>query len=247
MLPFLIPRLYRPLILESWTMTNTDLGTAFSAYGISSMISYILGGPFADRYHPRSLISISLVATALSGLILLLSHSKATLIGIYFLFGISNIFLMWGALIKVTHVSGGEKNRSAAMGILDSGRGIVAAVMSSILVGLINWKYSEHAIAQGSITAMRTIYTVVIAFNLIIALGVWLSLKNFVVSKKAEAKWEISKATALLKLPQVWILGVVILSSYCGYKSVDNFGIYLVDVKKVSIVEAALLPILFFG
>jgi len=31
MLPFMIPRLYRPLMLEAWGLTNTDLGAAFAA------------------------------------------------------------------------------------------------------------------------------------------------------------------------------------------------------------------------
>lgn len=246
MLPFLIPRLYRPLMLESWRMSNTDLGAAFSAYGISSMISYITGGHFADRYHPRSLISISLIATALAGIALLFSHSATTLTVIYFLFGISNIFLMWGALIKVTHVSGGEENRSAAMGILDSGRGLIAAIMSSVLVAIINWKYSEQVISSGSVKAMETIYFVVIGFTLFIALGIWISLKGFETTEQNESKWELSKALTLLKVPQVWLLGIVILCAYCSYKSVDNFGIYLVDVKKVSIAESSTFTSIIF-
>jgi MFS family permease len=246
MLPFLIPRLYRPLMLESWQMTNTDLGTAFSAYGISSMISYITGGHFADRYHPRSLISISLISTALAGIALLFSHSATTLTVVYFLFGITNIFLIWGALIKVTHISGGEESRSAAMGILDSGRGLVAAIMSSVLVGIVTWKYSSDVITSGSVDAMNTIYLIVILFTLLIALGIWMSLKNIDVTKETENKWELEHAIGLLKMPQVWLLGVVILCAYCSYKSVDNFGIYLVDVKGVSIARSSTFTSIIF-
>ncbi len=59
MAPFLIPRLYRPLMLEAWGINNTTLGTAFAAYGIVAIISYLIGGPFADKYHPRTLIASS--------------------------------------------------------------------------------------------------------------------------------------------------------------------------------------------
>ena len=64
MLPFLIPRLYRPLMLEARNITNTDIGTAFSAYGFSAMISYMVGGPLADKYSPRLLMAISLLVTS---------------------------------------------------------------------------------------------------------------------------------------------------------------------------------------
>src|SRR5258705_254260 len=98
--PFVIPRLYRPLMLEAWGLTNTDFGTAFAAYGIAAMLSYLLGGPLADKYHPRLLISLSLVATALGGISLVLFPSKAHLIATYTFFGVSTILLLWGALIK---------------------------------------------------------------------------------------------------------------------------------------------------
>src|ERR1700733_12792887 len=96
MLPFMIPRLFRPLMLEAWGVTNTDFGTAFAAYGVLAMVSYLLGGPFADRYHPRILISISLIMTALGGLYLTHPPSANGLILIYGFFGVSTAFLMWG-------------------------------------------------------------------------------------------------------------------------------------------------------
>ena len=47
-------------------------------------------------------------------------------------------------------------------------------------------------------------------------------------------------------MPQVWLLGVVILCAYCSYKSVDNFGIYLVDVKGVSIARSSTFTSIIF-
>jgi MFS family permease len=58
--PFLVPRLYRSLMMEAWGISNTDVGLGFSAYGITAMLSYVFGGPFADKYEPRGLMAISL-------------------------------------------------------------------------------------------------------------------------------------------------------------------------------------------
>ena len=73
MLPFLIPRLMRSLMMEAWSVTNTQVGLAFSAYGITAMISYVVGGPFADKYEPRKLMSFSLIITAIGTSLLLIS------------------------------------------------------------------------------------------------------------------------------------------------------------------------------
>ncbi len=247
MLPFLIPRLYRPLMLEAWHLTNTDIGAAFSAYGFAAMLSYILGGPTADKYQPRLLMTTSLVATALGGLILLLFPSRFTFISVYFFFGISTIFLMWGALIKVTHITGGEENRSLAMGALDSGRGLAAAVMSSALVFIISLFYGQEQLASNTVNGLNIIYYTVIVFTLFISLGVWYTLKNHQdIEQEIKQKWDISKALQIVKSYKIWLLSTIILSSYCGYKGIDNYSIYLVDVHQHSLASSSLFTSIIF-
>ena len=78
-IPFLVPRLFRPLMMEAWSVSNTDIGLAFSTYGFTAMASYIIGGPFADKYEPRKLMALSLVATALGSSLLYFSPSATVL------------------------------------------------------------------------------------------------------------------------------------------------------------------------
>ena len=49
-LPFVIPRVFRPTLLDAFGIDNTQLGAAFSAYGLVAMASYGFGGPLADRF-----------------------------------------------------------------------------------------------------------------------------------------------------------------------------------------------------
>jgi len=246
MLPFLIPRLYRPLLLETWGLTNTDIGAAFSAYGFSAMISYIIGGQFADKFHPRKLISISLCITALSSLFLILYPSASVLIGTYFFYGISTILLMWGALIKVTHVSGHQDKRSTAMGILDGGRGLVAAIMSSVLIYLVSNFYPDLSTTSSKEGAVLLIFSIMSAFTLFIGLGIWILLKDFKSSNDEDHSWSIEVAKELLKDKRIWLLGFVILSAYAGYKSIDNYSTYLVDVHGRSLTESSVFTSMIF-
>ena len=67
-LPFLVPRFFRPTMLEVFNFTNTQLGDLFFFYGITAMIAYFPGGALADKVSARSLITMALFSTAIGGL-----------------------------------------------------------------------------------------------------------------------------------------------------------------------------------
>jgi MFS family permease len=239
MLPFMVPRLYRPLMLEAWGITNTDFGVAFAAYGILAMLSYLFGGPFADKYHPRILIGASLLLTAIGSLYLVCFPSATSLIITYGFFGVSTIFLMWSALIKTTHIAGGESQRSLAMGILDGGRGLAAAAFSSFLVLVVYIGTPELTTRDNQIHALTMIYATTILLSLLIAAGIWITLKDLDDGNKAHSPWEFVKIIQGLKDIRVWLLSLVVLGSYCGYKGIDNYSTYLVDVYKMDLSTAS--------
>jgi MFS family permease len=244
--PFLIPRLYRPLMLEAWGLTNTGIGNAFAAYGIVATFSYLVGGPFADKFHPRVLIAASLVLTALAGIFLSLFPSEFSLIATYAFFGASTILLLWGALIKTVHVAGSEERRSLAMGALDAGRGLSAAVFSSVLVLLVTWFVPDLLTAGHQREAMKIVYFATALFTLLIAAGVWISLKGFQVSDEPGERWDFRLAIGRFRDMRVWLLSVVVLGSYCGYKGIDNYATYLVDVHKVDLSSSSMFTSLIF-
>lgn len=233
MLPFMVPRLYRPLMLEAWNLTNTDIGIAFAAYGICAMISYLIGGPFADKFHPRILISLSLALTSLGSISLVFFPSATSLTLTYAFFGVSTILFMWGALIKTTHILGGEDNRSSAQGVLDGGRGLVAALTSTLLVLMVTFFFPKLEGIAAQTSALRTIYFFTAGLTLFSAFAVWFSLRHLQVAPLQEKSWTIQKAIACLRNKDIWLLSIAILSAYCGYKSVDNYSIYLVDVHNL--------------
>ena len=58
-LPFLQEVYYKPLA-KALSLSNTEVGSLMSAFGITSMISYFPGGWLADRVSPRKLITVAL-------------------------------------------------------------------------------------------------------------------------------------------------------------------------------------------
>ncbi|MCA9685522.1 MAG: hypothetical protein KC457_25310, partial [Myxococcales bacterium] len=122
LLPFVIPRVFRPTLLEVFAIDNLELGVAQSIYGVVAMIAYFAGGPLADRFSARWLMAAALLATGVSGLALLGSPSLATLELLYGLWGMSTILLFWAAMIRATRVWGGAATQGRAFGLLDGGR-----------------------------------------------------------------------------------------------------------------------------
>ena len=126
-LPFVLARIFRPTFLDVFELTNLQLGSCFSIYGIVALLSYVYGGTLADKFAPRKLISISLILTAFGGFLMATFPSNLMLKIIYGYWGFTTVFLFWGAMIKGTRVWGGIMQQGKAFGLLEGGRGFVAA------------------------------------------------------------------------------------------------------------------------
>ncbi len=95
-LPFHTQRFFRPTLLEAFDLSNTQLGDMFAAYGLTAMVSYLVGGPFADRYSARSLIAVSLVLTAIGGLYMATFPGVWQMSALYGYWGVTTIFFFLG-------------------------------------------------------------------------------------------------------------------------------------------------------
>jgi MFS family permease len=136
-LPFVVARVFRPTLLDVFGLTNLELGTAFSIYGVVAMASYFLGGPLADYFSARKLMAAALAATSLGGAVFATIPSARSLVILYGFWGATTILLFWAALIRATREWGGEQGQGRAFGILDGGRGLFAAALASVSVAIL--------------------------------------------------------------------------------------------------------------
>ena len=135
-LPFHVPRTFRPTFVEVFDVTQTQLGAMGSLYGIVAMFSYLLGGGLADRFSPRGLLAGSLIMTGCSGFYLATIPSFYQLFGLYAFWGIATILPFWSALIRATREWGGYDQQGRAFGLLDGGRGLLAAILAALALFL---------------------------------------------------------------------------------------------------------------
>ena len=245
-LPFVLVRIFRPTFLEVFDINNLQLGTCFSIYGIVALFSYIFGGPLADKYHPRYLISVSLILTAIGGIYLSTYPDYSHLKYLYGFWGFTTIFLFWSALIKATRIWGGTKKQGMAFGFLDGGRGLVAAVFGTVGI-LIFSLFIDVDISETSLIERKEAFSYVILYLSVIVsiIGIlsFYLLKplqvNETLSKQNSSFLTISNFKQIMKIPSVWLLMIIILCAYVGYKVTDIFSLYAKDVMLYDDIESA--------
>ena len=133
-LPFHITRFFRPTVLELFDISATELGIAQGVYGLVAILAYFAGGPLADRFSERKLLAWSLWSTALGGIYMATFPGVTGASWLWGFFGLTTILLFWAALIKATRVWGGDDSQGRAYGLLEGGRGLLAAALASIAV-----------------------------------------------------------------------------------------------------------------
>ena len=243
-LPFVLPRVFRPTLLDVFQIDNLELGTAFSAYGIVAMISYFFGGPLADRFSARSLMAWALVATSLGGVYMMTIPSYMGVMGVYAFWGFTTIFLFWAALIKATREWGGERSQGKAFGFLDGGRGLSAALIGFVGIAILASMLPDNvasAIPEKQTASFRMVILAFSVFTFLIALLVWFTLPKSRSGEEHSASRDWKGIRRILRMPVVWMQMIIILCGYVGYKITDDFPLYAQDVLGFNEVNAALV------
>ncbi len=242
-LAFGVPRFFRPTMLEVFGFTNTQLGDMFAIYGVAAMLSYFPGGVLADHFSPRSLIAIALFATAIGGLYMASIPSAAYMRVLYGYWGVTTIFLLWGALIAATRDWGSDKTQGAAFGILEGGRGLVAAALASVGVAILALYFPENVSQvsaedrEAGLRAVIYLYTLVTFLAGVIA---WFLIPAISTQTGPQLS-PVRGVSIVLRRPVVWAQAGIIICAYCCYKGLDNYSLYAVDVLGKNEIEGARL------
>ncbi len=213
LLPYTLRRDYRGTLIEVLQLPDeAALGALYSVFGALCLGAYVAGGWLADRVSPRILLPFSLALTAVGGGVLAtFPTSPVVLYALFALWAFSTILTFWAALIKATRAWGGESEQGRAFGLLDGGRGLVAAVAASVGLQL-------FAALGGGASGLRAVIALYTGACLIGAFATWFALPGGAEPpphrERADA-W--AKLREVLRRPNVWLLGGVIFCAYTAY------------------------------
>ncbi len=241
-LPFHVPRYFRPTVLETFDFSNANLGDVFAVYGITAMLAYFPGGAIADRFSARKLMTASLIATAAGGFYMTSLPGITAMSLLYGYWGVTTILLFWAAMIRATRQWGGALAQGRAFGILDGGRGLVAAMFATAAVWCLS-QFLPGAAFELTDADRREALRAVIGFYSIATLGaaalVWWFVPDSSGAADAKRIRGLSDLREVLALPVVWLQAAIVVCAYCGYKGLDNYALYAFEILDMSEAEAA--------
>jgi len=241
-LPFHIPRFFRPTVLDVFDLNNAELGDIFAVYGILAMLAYFPGGVIADHFSARKLMVTSLVATSLGGLYLAQIPGGIGLSLLFGYWGLTSILLFWAAMIKVTREWGGTDKQGIAFGILDGGRGLVAACAASIAVWIFSLVLPAHIETLTHLQQQQAIESVIYFYTvmtLVAALFIWWIIPEAGSDRNAARVRAFTGITVVLRQRVVWLQAVIIICAYSGYKGLDYYALYARDALAMNEIESA--------
>jgi len=251
LLPFVLARIFRPTFLDVFGITNLELGTAFSLYGVVAMAAYFAGGPLADRFSARRLMATALVATGLGGVVLAGIPSTGVMNALWATWGLTTILLFWAAMIRATREWGGVSAQGRAYGLLDGGRGLLAALIASASVLVFAAMLPTDpasATPEQQAEAFQAVIRVFTGTTFVIALLVWLVVpdRSPQGDDGAQPRLSADGVKAACRMPAVWLQAVIVICAYAGYKATDDFSLLARDALGYDDVQASAIGTLSF-
>lgn len=242
-LPFQTVRFFRPTYLDAFGISNTQLGDLFAVYGIVAMLAYFPGGALADRYSPRALISLSLIVTACGGLYMASLPGYVGMLAVYGFFGVSTVFLLWGAMLRVAREWGGDVSQGLSFGLLDGGRGLIAVLAAAIAIPILALSLPEVVESATRDEQREGFRRVILSYTGLTlaaaALAAWLVPGERYVRRSDASARLLHNMRAVLGRPVLWANAGVIVAAYCAFKGIDSYALYAVDVLGRNQLEAA--------
>ena len=228
-LPFLGEVYYIPL-QNALGLTKMQLGSLESVFGISCLIFCFPGGWLADRVSPRKLITFACISTGIAGFYFATFPSYSVSLALHAFWGMTTQLTFWSAMIKATRNWAPANRQGRAFGILEGGRGVAEAVTSSIMLAV-------FAMLGSGKVALAWIIVLFSIMATLVGVLTWFVLEDSTQpASKERDRIRLSDIIKVLKMPVVWLISIVILSSYSAYYGLDFFTPYATEVFGMSVV-----------
>lgn len=225
---------------QMYHLSNLEMGTLGSAYGLLGLFSYILGGILADKFKAKYLLIFSMIATGLGGILHLVLTDFRALVIIYGLWGITSLLTFWPALMKMVRMQAKDNEQSRAYGIFEGGRGIFTAAHLTIATFIFSILEYKLVFYLGNIDYIIIFYSI---SPIIVGILFIFILKNDEIDEEEKEKINIKRIWQIIKMPAIWIIIVMVFCMYFYQMSIYYFTPYATNVIGVSATLAASIAV----
>ncbi|GAA0092512.1 MFS transporter [Paraclostridium bifermentans] len=221
-LPYMKSSFYDPM-QKALNLSHTQIGNLLSVYGIVGMISYFVGGWFADKFSVKILIPFSLISSGLLGFYFATFPSYDKILLIFVLWGFTTILTFFAGSIKVIRMQGDESEQGRLFGFNEGLSGVSGTLISFIglyLFGkmtdiILGFKYVVWLYSGASILCGILLYFLI---------------QDNKEEKSSDKALTLKELAKVVTMPKAWLIGLIIFSTYLVFSSLTYLSPYLSEV-----------------
>lgn len=243
---------YKPVVSADYV--NEFIGDFGLVFGVVSMVGYVFGGIFADKFKEKWLLILGGVVMGVCSFWFGVVPGRTAIMIIHFLYGVGTSFLIWSAYLKLTRKMGDSDEQGRMFSTSEFVRGIFGTIIGFVGVGLL----SRATLADGGMdpaavgAQWRTLLFISGALFMVFALLVFIFVPSDVMgaeekgdTKKEQAEFSMKNIVAVLRLPGTWMISALIFFCF-SFTSAGNgyLGAYTTSVLGISATQASLFAII---
>lgn len=232
---------YYDVVIESFRVTNAQMGYLMTAYGIACVVSYLPAGWLADRFRSGHLIAFSLLSTSVIGIIVATFPSYSILMCCYIGYGLTTTLPLWSAMMKATRELGESAEMGRLYGFLEGGRGLLPVIYGAFIIPIF------HKMGEG-VAAFRTVIWYFVILGLVCAVFALFGIKKLREDpdekKSTTAKLSVRDYLILMKNKQLWLLTMLMFCCFMIYESYSYITPYLTQFFGLSTSLGAIISLI---
>lgn len=235
-LPYMKSSFYDPM-QQALALSHTQIGNLLSLYGLVGMISYFIGGWFADRFSVRKLITFSLIASGVLGFYFSTFPSYSIILLIFVLWGFTTILTFFSASVKVVRMQGSESEQGRIFGFYEGLSGVSGTLIS--FIGLYFFgKFAEITIGFKYVVWLYS------AASIICGILLFFLVEEKKDSGASDEGLSIKSLLKVVTMPKAWLIGLIIFSTYLVFSSLTYLSPYLSEVYVMPMTLVSALSII---
>lgn len=235
-LPYMKSSFYDPM-QQALSLSHTQIGNLLSLYGLVGMVSYFIGGWFADRFSVRKLITFSLIASGALGFYFSTFPSYSMILLIFVLWGFTTILTFFSASVKVVRMQGSESEQGRIFGFYEGLSGVSGTLIS--FIGLYFFgKFAEITVGFKYVVWLYS------AASIICGLLLFFLVEEKKDSGASDEGLSIKSLLKVVTMPKAWLIGLIIFSTYLVFSSLTYLSPYLSEVYVMPMTLVSALSII---
>ncbi|WP_066496394.1 MFS transporter [Abyssisolibacter fermentans] len=218
-LPYMKSVFYDPM-RTALGLSHEQYGHVIGLYGKIALLMYFPGGWMADKFDPRKLMLFSYVSSGALGIYLSTYPSYAGVQFTFIAWGVTTILTFWAAQVKVTRSLGDDDMQGKIFGIANGIEGISGMIISFIALTIFNMVAVEEL-------GLRFVLIFQSSLTIIVGFITFFALRDVKFKDSDDVKYTVHDYIKVLKMPEVWLIGIAIFSYYTVFSSLSYISPYL--------------------